>query len=244
VQIAHRGAARFDHIHDLVAWPEAQRRLGRGLAVRIEDEAPWRNAPTGLRVIKTHLHAAQVPYSPEARYICVVRDPKDVFVSSYHFMRDGTLGVLMPPKEQWLRTYLSADAISGSWAEHLCGWWRLRQRPNVLFLTYEQMKRDLPGCVRRMAALMGVTLSEAEFASVLQQASFEHMLRIAHRFDLGGRHPGHRASSRMIRRGQAGASGQLLSAGEQQRIDGYFQAELARLACDFPYSEAFAASVL
>ena len=244
VQIAHRGAAQFEHIHDLVAWPEARAALGRRFAVPIEDETPWRSAPSGLRIIKTHLHAAQVPYSPEARYICVVRDPKDVFVSSYHFMRDGILGVLMPPKEKWLRTYLSRDAISGSWAEHLVGWWQMRQRPNVLFLTYEEMKRDLPGSVRRMAALMGVTLSEAEFASVLRQASFEHMQSIAHRFDLGSRHPTHRGGRHMIRRGQAGGSAELLTASEQQGIDQHFRAELTRLACDFPYTEAFAAPVV
>jgi hypothetical protein len=128
----------------------------------------------------------------------------------------------------------------------------LRQRPNVLFLTYEELKRDLPGSVRRMAALMGVTLSEAEFDSVVRQASFEHMRSIAHRFDpvtrrgarRSARRGAQRATSRMIRRGQAGASGELLTAEEQQRIDGHCRAELARLACDFPYTEVFAAPVV
>jgi hypothetical protein len=243
VQIAHRGAARFEHIHDLVPWPEA-RRAGRGIGVPVEDERAWRDSPTGLRVIKTHLRAAQVPYSPEARYICVVRDPKDVFVSSYHFVRDGMLGVLMPPKPKWLRTFLSPHAISGSWAEHVAGWWALRQRDNVLFLTYEQMKRDLPGSVRRIAGLMGVTLSDAELASVLQQASFEHMRAISDRFDLAARYRAHRVAGHMIRRGQSGGSGEMLSAEEQQRIDAWCRAELARLDCDFPYGEAFAAPVL
>lgn len=240
VQIAHRGAATFEHIHDLVAWPEANAR-GRGIGVRIEDETPWRNAPTQLRVIKTHLRCAQVPYSEAARYICVVRDPKDVFVSSYHFMRDGTLGVLMPSKDKWLRTFLSNDAVSGSWAEHLNGWWQLRARSNVLFLTYEQMKRDLPGSVRRIAALMGVVLSAAELERVVQQSSFEHMKSIADRFDLGARHRAHRAGSRMIRRGESGGSGEMLTVAEQQRIDRHCCEELARLGSDFPYAQMFTA---
>jgi hypothetical protein len=243
VQIAHRGAARFEHIHDLVAWPEA-RRGARGVAVPIEDESTWRDSPTALRVIKTHLHAGQVPYSPQARYICVTRDPKDVFVSSYHFVRDGMLGVLMPPKDKWLRTFLSPDAISGSWAGHVAGWWALRQRDNVLFLTYEEMKRDLPGSVRRIAALMGVALSEAELQSVVQQAGFEHMKSIADRFDLTGRFRGHRAGGRIMRRGQSGGSAEMLARGEQQRIDAWCRAELTRLDCDFPYARLFATPVL
>ena len=243
VQIAHRAAARFEHIHDLVAWPEA-RRGARGIGVPIEDESTWRDSPTALRVIKTHLRAGQVPYSPAARYICVVRDPKDVFVSSYHFVRDGMLGVLMPPKHKWLRMFLSPDAISGSWAEHVAGWWALRERDNVLFLTYEEMKADLPGSVRRIASLMGVALSQAELDSVVQQAGFEHMKSIEDRFNLGGRFRGHRAASRMIRRGQSGGSAEMLSTEEQQRIDAWCRTELVRLDCDFPYGRVFATPVL
>ena len=241
LQIAHRGAASFEHIHDLVAWPETPARWGRGIAVPIEDESPWRNAPTGLRVIKTHLRADRVPYSAAARYICVVRDPKDVFVSSYYFVRDSVLGSLMSSKEKWLRTFLSPDALCGPWAEHLNSWWALRQRDNVLFLTYEQMRLDLPGTVRRIAALMGVQLSSEELQAVVTQTSFEHMRQIGDRFDLNHRMRSRRAGSTMIRRGQAGGSGEMLTPEEQARIDEYSRSELARLGCDFDYASTYGA---
>lgn len=239
VQIAHRGSASFEHIHDLVAWPETPARFGRAIAVPIEDEAPWRSSPTALRVIKTHLRFDQVPYSPAARYICVVRDPKDVFVSSYHFIRSSILGSLMPPKQRWLHTFLSPDAISGSWGAHLASCWQARQRHNVLFITYEEMKRDLPGAVRRIAALMGVQLSAGELQAVVRQTSFAHMRQIAERFEIGPLARPGRAGGVMIRRGEAGDSGELLTSAEQQRIDAHFRAELARLGCDFDYDGAF-----
>jgi hypothetical protein len=240
LQIAYRGAAAFEHIHDLVAWPEIPARWGSAIAVPVEDETPWRNSPTGLRVLKTHLRAEQVPYSPAARYICVVRDPKDAFVSSYYFVRDSILGSLMCPKEKWLRTFLSRDAMCGPWAEHLNGWWALRRCDNVLFLTYEQMKRDLPGTVRRIAALMGVSLSSEELAAVVRQTSFEHMRQIGDRFDMNQRVRSRTAGSTMIRRGETGASRELLTAEEQARIDTYCRSELARLGCDFDYERAYA----
>jgi hypothetical protein len=88
-QVIYHGAAEFEHIHDLVPWPDSP---DPDYAVPLSDETAWKNSPTGLRVIKTHREFAKVPYSPEARYICVVRDPKDVCVSAYHFSRAEAMG--------------------------------------------------------------------------------------------------------------------------------------------------------
>jgi hypothetical protein len=100
VQIAFRGRAEFEHIHDLVPWPDTPERAQ--YAVPLDDDAPRLAAPTGLRVIKTHLALGRVPFSKVARYVCVVRDPKDVFVSSYHFSRAAMLGPAMPSVQNWL----------------------------------------------------------------------------------------------------------------------------------------------
>lgn len=241
VQIAWRGQARFDHIHDLVSWAELPERMR--YTVPITDDSVWQRSPTGLRVIKTHLPMEKLPYNDSARYIWVVRDPKDVFVSSYHFVRSTMLGPLMPPVEKWLDLFLSPDTPLGSWAGHLQGGWQNRRRENLLFLTYEEMKRDLPGTVARMARFMGVELSPAEQELVVQQTSYAHMKAFAHKFDVpGGGAPWASGAGAMIRRGRAGASQELISAAEQRRIDDYWRAELVQLKSDFAYDEVFAAA--
>ena len=237
VQIAYRGAAQFESIHDLVPWPDLPDRAR--FALPLADERPRAACPTGLRVIKTHLALGSVPYSSAARYLCVVRDPKDVFVSSYHFTRSVALGSAMPSVRGWLAAFLSPDTALGSWAEHLQSYWRIRDRPNLLFLTYEQMRADLPGTVDKIAALMGVELTTAERAAVIEQSTFEHMKKIGHKFDAQGA-PWASGRGAMIRRGAPGASGELISAADQRRIDDYWRAELRRLGSDFPYDDAFA----
>lgn len=238
VQIAWRGQASFDHIHDLVPWPELPDRMR--YAVPVTDDSVRRGSPTGLRVIKTHLPLEKIPFVSPARYIWVVRDPKDVFVSSYHFVRSTMLGPLMPSVQKWLDLFLSGDTPLGSWAGHLQGGWLNRHRDNLLFLTYEEMKADLPGTVDRMARFMGVDLTPEEQGRVVEQTSYTYMKENAHKFDVpGGGAPWASGSGAMIRRGRAGSSHELLSDTDQCRIDDYWRAELNSMNSDFPYGEAF-----
>jgi hypothetical protein len=241
VQVAFRGRAEFEHIHDLVPWPDIPTRMQ--YAVPLEDDRPRLAAPTALRVIKTHLALGTVPFSPVARYICVVRDPKDVFVSSYHFSRATVLGPLMPSVRHWLDAYLSPDTPLGSWAEHLASYWRVRHEPNVLFLTYEGMRGDLPGTIDRIAAFMGVALTPDERATVIERSTFDYMKKTGHKFDPPGS-PWSNPRGAMMRRGERGSAGELLSAADQRRTDDYWRAELKRIGCDFPYDTEFAVAPL
>ena len=235
-QIAGRGQGDFGHIHDVAPWPDFP---GASFAIPLEDEAPWRASPTGLRVIKTHSPASEVPYADAARYIVVVRDPKSVCVSAYYFTKALMFGPLMPSIEHWADFFMKSGFPLGDWAEHVAGYWALRERPNVLFLTYEQMVRDARVTVERLAGFMGVDLTPAELDRVVHLSSFDHMKSISTKFDFFKATPWSKAEGAMIRRGQRGASGELLSSATQARLDDYFRAELRRLDCDFPYDEAF-----
>lgn len=238
LQVVYRGAAHFEHVHDVVPWPDSP---APGYAVPLSDENAWRTCPTGLRVIKTHLDFPKVPYSPKAHYIAMVRDPKDVCVSAYHFLRAEVLGPMMPSVENFVHYFLSPSFQFCPWAEYLDGYWRIRDRPNVLFMTYEEVRKDLPAAVRRIAALLGIDLTEQEIDSVVRQSSFDHMKSIEHKFDTGMIVPWAKPRGAMIRRGSVHGSGELLTPALQRRIDDHFRAELKRLGCDFPYDEAFGA---
>ncbi len=208
--------------------------------VPLRDETTWQNAPTGLRVIKTHLESAYVPYSPAAKYIIVVRDPKDVFVSSYYFSAALLAPGTMVPVAEWLAAFLSDKFQYGSWAEQLAGYWVWRDRPNVLILNFEEMKRDLPRAVQAVAQLMGVALTAHELAQVVARSSFAQMKAIDHKFVPSKPYPFDRLMPTvMMRKGETGVATELLTPAQQQQIDDYVIAELQQLGCDFPYATTF-----
>ncbi len=217
-QLLHHGRGAFEHVHDVVPWPDT--RAGpwflRAHAIPLSRAVGWRDAPERRRVIKTHLPADLVPYAAAARYVVVIRDPKDVLVSSYHFVRDAVLGPAMPSVEAWYRMFLNGSSLGGSWGVHAAGWWARRHRPNVKLVAFKAMKRDLPGTVRSMAGFLGVEVSEEVLAAVVAQASFEHMKRIDAKFHLGPLLPW-RPPGAMLRRGAQGGAAELLTREQQRR---------------------------
>jgi hypothetical protein len=243
-QIAFRGAGDYTHIHDVVSWPDMGGRQGGRMAVSIDDRRVQDASPTHLRIVKTHLAARYVPYDERARYLVVVRDPKEILVSSYHFTR-GVAGPLMPAPDVWLELFLTKRFplnFGSTWAEHTAGYWAIKDRPNVLVLLFQDMKRDLQGAVRQVADALGVQLTSAEMNAVMERSTFAYMSGIEHKFTpipKGALPWGE--GLKMMRQGQSGRSSEMLTLEQQRRIDAHFEAELEKLGSDFPYARLFAA---
>jgi len=235
-QLAWHGKAEFEHIHYLVPWPDSES-FGpmKGYAVPITD-AGWKASPERKRAVKTHLDWDLFPYSEQARYIMVIRDPKDVFVSGFHFFKQSMMGRGVST-ETWLKLFQSESfPMGGSWAVNAAGYWAQRHRPNVLVLSFKAMKRDLEGTVRKVADFMDVHLPEEAMREVCAKSSFGYMKRVEKQFDMWDLIPW-RGHSPMIRKGSQGGSSELLSIEQQRAMDAYFMGELKRLGSDLPYEE-------
>jgi hypothetical protein len=189
-------------------------------------------------VIKTHYNWDLLPYSNDAHYITVIRDPKDVFVSSYFFfVKNGSMGDSGISIETWLDMFLSEKfPFWGSWIVNAVGYWAERRRPNVIVMSFKSMKRDLRGTVRKLADFLDVRVPGEVIDAVCEKSSFEHMKQIDEKFRMWNMIPWVNPGP-MIRKGKQGGSSELLTAEQQRRIDQYFIGELKRLGSDFPYEE-------
>jgi len=243
MQLAHQllfhGAGEYEHIHCVVAWPDTKL-MGpmANYAIPVEDPRVWKASPEGKRVIKTHFRWEDVPYSNVAKYIIVIRDPKDVFVSSYHFfVKDGPFSFTNLSVASWLELFLSDRFVmGGSWGVATAAYWAQRDKPNVLICSFKEMRRDLEGSVLRVAAFLGVDASPEMIRRVTELSSFDYMKRIDDKFSTG-KFLALREPAPMMRKGSDGGSSELLTPEQARRIDEYFIAEVKRLGSDFPYAE-------
>ncbi|XP_010292908.1 PREDICTED: sulfotransferase family cytosolic 2B member 1, partial [Phaethon lepturus] len=75
--------------------------------------------------------------------------------------------------EQLLKDFLNGELPRGSWFEYVQGCMEMKDMEN--FITYEELKQDLPGSVRHLCQFLGQDLDDEAVSSVVQNASFTAM---------------------------------------------------------------------
>jgi aryl sulfotransferase len=149
------------------------------------------------RIVKTHLPLDALVFSPQAKYIYVGRDGRDVLFSFYHHhaaanalwyeLLNDTPGRVGPPIgppdpdiRRYFRAWLEQDGFP-LWPfwENIATWWAAKRLPNVLLLHFNALKADLGGEMRRVAAFLGVAVDEARWPSLIEHCSFDYMKRHA-----------------------------------------------------------------
>jgi aryl sulfotransferase len=157
------------------------------------------------RFMKTHVPLDGLPYDERVTYICVGRDPRDAAISWDNHMANtnfpalmelraaavgteeagGPPGPLPEPLEsardrfwQWADSPEDMIGLS-SMMHHFSTFWQMRDQPNVVFLHYQEMRDDLEGAMRRLAAQLGIEVAEEKWPELVRAAGFGEMRRRA-----------------------------------------------------------------
>ncbi len=166
-----------------------------------------------------------IPKGP-CKYIYVAREGKDVAVSYYHLYRthlgyEGTFA-------EFFQRFMHGKVEFGSWFEHVRGWWGHRHDENVLFLTYEELTSDLPGCLGKLVAFCGFSLPGERMPAILERCSFAFMKKHENQFDPALEmvwESGVQLNS-FLRAGQAGEGGLHLTTQQQEQFGQTFRRHL------------------
>lgn len=161
-------------------------------------------AQTHRRFLKTHLPLNGLPFDERVTYICVGRDPRDVALSWENHQRNQDREAMTRARDAFIdpasappgavRPPLPEDSLERFWLwvdddtppteaastllvtlDHLESFWRVRDRPNVVFLHYAQLRADLDGQMRLLAERLGISVDEQVWPSLVEAASLTAM---------------------------------------------------------------------
>lgn len=214
------GDMGFEEISEAVPWIE--------LAYDLDQDLTADHAATP-RAFKTHYSGSDVPKG--CRYIYIIRDPKDVAVSFYHFMEGWFLEPGAISLDDYVQEIFIGTVNAGSYWHHFLSWWPHLKNPDFLLLTYEDMKEDLPGTVKRVAEFLKINADASTLDIATRQASFDFMMRHGSQFD---DHPlaqkrnaacglPQSAGSSKLRTGNTGSHTNAMSKDTQTKLDRIWQ---------------------
>lgn len=138
------------------------------------------------RVLKTHLRPSVLPkkiWTNKIPVIYILRNPKDVFLSLFDFMRyftDENGDPCTEPEdfEEVFQDFVAGNVPYDGWCEHVTSYESLIGKvDNILFVTYESMKKDLPAVINSIAKHVGHNVNDEVINKIVANTTIEAMQR-------------------------------------------------------------------
>ncbi|XP_056130438.1 sulfotransferase family 1, cytosolic sulfotransferase 5 isoform X2 [Lampris incognitus] len=130
------------------------------------------------RIIKTHLPIQLLPntiWEAGCKIIYVARNPKDSVVSYFHFDHMNLIQPEPGPWPQYLDRFMKGKLGWGSWYDHVKGYWKEKEKKNILYLFYEDMKEYPFREIQKIMEFLGYQLSGEVVGKIAQLTSFAAM---------------------------------------------------------------------
>jgi aryl sulfotransferase len=162
-----------------------------------EVKIPAVEAQTHRRFLKTHLPVDALVFSPDVKYLYIARDGRDILWSCYNHHAKGNedfyktlndspglIGPPMPrctqPVLEYFRDWLEKDGYPW-WSlwENIRSWWEIRELPNVKLVHFQNLRNDLSGQMREIAAFLDIPIDESRWATIVDHCSFDYMKKNA-----------------------------------------------------------------
>jgi Sulfotransferase domain len=128
------------------------------------------------RILKSHQ-----PFDVRYRkVIYLIRDPRDVAISEYHF--DLKKRYIEPDVtlQQFVKRFIAGEtAAYGSWWEHAASWIAARHgNPAFLLVRYEDLLADSLGETAKIAQFLGIQASPERLQAAVERSSADRMRKL------------------------------------------------------------------
>ena len=128
------------------------------------------------RVIKSHF--SFIP--AYKRVIYVVRDPRDVIMSQYHYQIKRGVLEQDAPLDDFVSRFIKGEVCPyGSWGENVGSWTATRRDdPNFLLLRYEDMLANVSAGAARISNFLGLPSDSNRIALAVERSSVDNMRKV------------------------------------------------------------------
>ncbi|XP_072265382.1 sulfotransferase 6B1-like isoform X2 [Pyxicephalus adspersus] len=187
------------------------------------DKYEYLNQQPSPRVMSSHITYENIPktfFEKKTKILLILRNPKDTAVSYYHFSNNNPV---LPSYESWdlfFKDYLSGDVIYGSYFDYTLQWEKHIDDGNILVLTFEDMKMDLPKELRKISDFYGLSLTDEQIKKVHEKTTFKSMKE-----NSGNTHGN--LGNVFFRKGEIGDWKNLFTEEQSKELDAKFEKYLA-----------------
>jgi hypothetical protein len=196
------------------------------------------------RIIKTHTPLDGLPWFPEATYICVQRDPRDIFMSLLNHIKNANPDSdamfvremresadeqepLPEDPNEFFRMWLTNGSFPWEsdgkpyWSvfRHGESFWAHRDEANILMVHYSDLKNDLAAGMRALAVALGIGVPEERWPDLVAAAGFESMKKNADRMAPDTKFKMWKDNSQFFNKGTSGQWQGVLSAESLALLD-------------------------
>ncbi|XP_051790564.1 amine sulfotransferase-like isoform X2 [Erpetoichthys calabaricus] len=182
------------------------------------------------RLYATHLPYHLVPKGlkeKKAKVIYVFRNPKDTMVSFFHFSNMMNNLETMPSITELIERYLNGKVLGGSWFDHVKGWYDHKDQVNILFLSYEEISKDLRSAVLKISKFVGKQLEDATIDKIVERSTFKNMMNDPKvNFEFLFDHDADKKKGHFMRKGTVGDWKNTLTVAQNEYFDKVFQAKM------------------
>uniref|UniRef100_H0XZS2 Sulfotransferase n=1 Tax=Otolemur garnettii TaxID=30611 RepID=H0XZS2_OTOGA len=153
-------------------------------SVPIWERSPWIESQPGFvaegpRFLTSHLPIHLFPtsfFNSKAKVIqYVIRNPKDVIVSTYFFCNSVKLAKRPKSVEECLEGFLEEAGPYGSWFERCQAMLRTSEGEQTIRKVYDSQKKDTERSVEKICRFLGKKVEPEELSLILKNSSFEIM---------------------------------------------------------------------
>jgi hypothetical protein len=128
------------------------------------------------RIIKSH--ECFDPRYPKV--ICIVRDPRDVVVSQYHYSRKTRVIPDDLPIDTFVERFIAGETCTyASWGQNVATWlYASEGSPRFLLLRYEDMLGDTTHELTRVSHFLQLSVNPEQVKQAVERSSADHMRKL------------------------------------------------------------------